>query len=78
MRSFFAIVAVAAFLGTMTAGCLEFDLDAQPYICIKPDDCGEGYSCLRGEQCYCMCMPLGSEANSSCQDPTCQKVDTID
>ena len=43
-----------------------------PCICLKSEDCGQGYSCLRGAQCYCMCMPIGSAANSNCGDPTCQ------
>lgn len=82
MKSFLALVFIALLAGGLSAGCLEFDVDSQPYICIDQQSCGEGFACLRGEGCYCMCLPQGSTPQSctgtnNLPDPTCQFPDVV-
>lgn len=46
--------------------------DEYPCICRGQDECGDGYACLRGAGCYCLCTEVGEPARPDCQDPTCE------
>ena len=58
------------------AGCVELGVDEQPYVCRAQSECGEGFICVRGPSCYCVCSKDGTPPNSSCMDPQCQNVTT--
>lgn len=57
-------------------GCVDFPIDDEQYICRTQSECGEGFTCLRGPGCYCVCKPLGEPAQADCTDPLCENVAT--
>ncbi len=56
--------------------CVDFAIDDEQYICRAQEECGEGFACLRGPGCYCVCKALGQSAEPDCQDPNCLSVST--
>jgi hypothetical protein len=65
---------LACFLLFAPAACVDFGIDDEQFICRSQIECSEGYSCLRGPSCYCVCQPNGTQATPGCEDPTCQTV----
>ncbi|MFT7624220.1 MAG: hypothetical protein ACI9WU_003407 [Myxococcota bacterium] len=74
LRTVLIRVLALAILGLACGGCLDFGIDQEQFICRAQEECGEGYSCLRGPGCYCVCKEFGSAAETDCEDPTCQVV----
>ena len=75
MRTLLALV-VLALVALTSASCVDFGVDEEQYICRSQEECGEGFSCLRGPGCYCVCRPLDSQPNTSCDDQFCAAVET--
>ncbi len=63
-----------AFAGPV--GCVDFGIDEEQYICRAQEECGEGFACLRGPGCYCVCKAFGEPAEADCTDPNCVNVAT--
>lgn len=76
MIRFLLLACAALFIGVLSSGCVDFGIDDEQYICRSQAECGDGFVCLRGPGCYCVCKPLGAEAELDCDDPQCQDVAT--
>ena len=64
--------ALMVLLALVQSACVDFEVDKQMYVCRPedPNDCGAGFSCLRGPGCFCVCQKAGAQA-ASCEDPLC-------
>ena len=70
-----SLVAICvAFMARALTGCLDFAIPDEHFLCRNQQECGEGFACLRGPGCYCVCKELGSEAEPNCSDPACDNV----
>ena len=53
------------------AGCVDFAVDEEQYICRAQEECGGGFACLRGPSCYCTCQGLPTPPTACASDEQC-------
>lgn len=76
MRLAIACLIALSMLFAGPIGCIDFGVEDQQYVCRAQSECAEGFACLRGAGCYCLCQELGAKPNPTCTDPTCENVKT--
>jgi hypothetical protein len=66
-----ATMTLMVLVALLLTGCVELDTEG-PFLCRAQAECGEGFNCLPGAGCYCVCQEKGAAYNEGCAaNPEC-------